>query len=109
MVKAKETHVKNEKRILRGHDLWNTVVGDFKDFLVPPVVSPLGPSDLVARSLENEDVLDMWALGESSIDNGFVGDCLSTTPTLIGGDDDAGLAVLNAIAEGSSGETGKDN
>jgi len=46
-----KTHIKNEKRILRGHDLGNTIVGNIKDFLVPPVVSALRPSDLVSRSL----------------------------------------------------------
>jgi len=54
-------------------------------------------------------VLDERALGESSIDDSFVGDRSSTTPTLIGCDDDAGLAILDAIAEGRSREASENN
>jgi hypothetical protein len=53
-----ETHIKDEKWVLSSHNLGWAVVGDFENFLVPPVISPLRPSDLVTRSLEHENMLD---------------------------------------------------
>lgn len=97
-----KTHIKDEKWVFRGHNLGRAIVGDFEGFLVPPVISPFRPSDLVTRSLEHEYMLDQRTLLERGINNRFVSDRLSTTFSLVGGDHNARLAIFDAIAEGLS-------
>jgi hypothetical protein len=99
MINRMKTHIKDEKWVLRRHNLGRAIVGNFDGFLMPPVIPPLRPSNLVTRSLEHEHMLDQRTLLERGINNRFVSDRLATTSSLVGGDHKAGLAIFDAIAE----------
>jgi hypothetical protein len=74
---------------------------------MPPQIPPFGPGDLAASALEDKDVLDVCALLDRSVDNHLGGNSLTTTLSLVGRDNNAGLAVVDAIAEGLGREAGK--
>ena len=76
------THVKDEERILRAHDLNRADGRDLSGLLVPPSISTLSPVDLSSGSLEDEDVLDERALLESGVDDGLGSDALSSSSSL---------------------------
>jgi hypothetical protein len=101
--------VENEEGVLRVDNLGRAVRWDLEVLLVPPFIAAFGPLDLAARSLEDEDVLDERAFGESSIDDRLGCDRLTATLAFVGGDDYAGFCVLNAIAQGLGRETGEDD
>ena len=103
------THVKNEQGILGRHNFRWAVVGDLSGLLVPPLIPSRSPWDLVTSALEDQDMLDAWGLLDGSVSDDLGGDGLSTAATLVGGDQDAGLAVVHAIPEGLSGEAGEDD
>jgi len=76
---------------------------------VPPFVTSLGPGDSVPGSLEDENVLDPGAVLNGGINNSLGGDGLSTSSALIGGDQNAGLAVVDAVPKRLGGETGEND
>jgi hypothetical protein len=84
------------------------VGGDLVGLLVPPEVTAGGHGDLVAGAAEDENLLDERALLEGGVDNGLGGDRLATTATLVRGEEDLGLAVVDTVAERLGGEAGKD-
>lgn len=94
-----ETHVKNEQRVFRREESGRAEVGDLGGLLVPPLVTALYKVDRVASPLEDEDVLDARAVLDSVVRELLDRDRLSATTTLIGSDDDARLAVIDAVAE----------
>lgn len=76
---------------------------------MPPLVTTLNPSDRVASVLQHDDGLDVGALLESLVSQGLDVDDLATTATLVGSEDDTGLAVVDAIRERLGGEAGEDD
>ena len=76
---------------------------------MPPAVAAFDPRDGVACAFEDEDVLDVGAGLEGCVDDGLCGDGLAAAATLVGGEDDAAAAVLDAVAEGLGGEAGEDD
>ena len=64
---------------------------------MPPFVAPLGPGDSAPGPLEDENVLDFGTVLNGGIDNGLGGDGLSTPSALIRGDQNAGLAIFDAV------------
>ena len=103
------THVKNEQRVFRGHDLRWAVVGNLGGLLVPPLIPSRSPWDLVTSALEDQDMLDAWGLLDGSVSDDLGGNALSTAAALVGRDEHAGLAVVHAIPEGLSGEACEDD
>lgn len=103
------THVENEERVFRGHDLRRAVVRYLERFLVPPFVAARGERNLVTGTPEDEDMLNKWALFESCVDDGLGRDGLTSPTTLVGGDKNAGFAVLGTITEGLGGKSSEDN
>ena len=101
------THVENEQRIFRRHDLRRAVVRDFGGLFVPPLITSLGPGHVVARAAEDEDMLDTGRLLDGSVRNNLGRDRLSATTALVRGDEDARLAVVHPITEGLRRETGE--
>ena len=67
---------------------------------MPPFVTSLCPGNRVSGPLEDENVLDRGTVLESGIDDGLGGNSLSTSSTLIRGDQHTGLAILDAVSEG---------
>ena len=76
---------------------------------MPPFVTSFGPRNRLPGPLEDENVLDLGALLESGINDGLGGNSLSTSSALIGGDENAGLAILDAVSKGLGRETGEDD
>ena len=66
---------------------------------MPPFITSLGPGNGVSGPLEDENVLNFGAVLESSINDSLGGDGLSASPSLVRGDQDTGLAVLDAVSE----------
>ena len=76
---------------------------------MPPQISARGPRHFIPRTLQHEDVFDEGTLFDGRIDDHLRRDSLTAAPALVGGDDDARLAVLNTVAERLGGEAGKDD
>lgn len=130
---GRPTGVEDEERILGAHDLDRADGRDLGALLVPPRISTLGPGDLAARSLEDENVLDQGALLERGVDDGLGRDRLSSSLALaaksqgepssqhgrrwsrdgggyaLGSDDDLALAVDASVPERLGREPGEDD
>ncbi len=102
-------YVEDEKGIFGSHDLRRAIARDLQCFFVPPLIPPFNPRDVMASPLEDENVLDQWALFKRRIDDGLGSNALSTSTTLIRCNDNTGLAVLNTITERFCRETCKDD
>lgn len=76
---------------------------------MPPLVPSLGPWNLVASALENEDVFNMGNLLDGCVGDNLGGNCLTTTATLVGGDQHARLAINHTIPQRLCRETGENN
>jgi hypothetical protein len=100
-------YVKNEERILGRHDFGRTVLGDFCDLLIPPLVAATGHGHWVACALEDEDVFNERTFLESSIDNGFGGNSLAAAFAFVRGEHDARFAVLDSITKGFGRKAGE--
>ena len=72
-----------------------------------PLVTSLRPGNGVAGPLLDKNVLDPGALLEGGISGGLGNNGLSTSLTLIGCDQNAGLAILDAVTKRLGGETSK--
>ena len=103
------TDVENEERVLRGHDLRGAVVRDLGGLFVPPNVTSGSPRDFTSRPLQDKDVLYDVGLSQSGISDRLGGDRLSTPSSLIRGDQNPGLAIVNSITEGFRRETSEDD
>lgn len=101
--------VEKEEWVLRRHQLaWN-VVWILEDLLVPPEISASLHWDLGASAAENENVSDIWASSKSLIDDSLGSNRLSTSLTLISGDDNARVSIVDTVTERLGGETGEDD
>lgn len=103
------THIENEEWVLRGHNFRRAVARNLCDFLVPPLVAASSPRNLSAGAPQNENVLDKRAFLDRGICNCLGGDSFASTATLVGGNENARLAILCTITEGLGGETRKDD
>ena len=72
-----------------------------------PLVTSLRPGNGVAGPLLDKNTLDPGALLEGGIGGGLGNNGLSTSLTLIGCDQNAGLAILDAVTKRLGGETSK--
>lgn len=104
-----DTHVKDEQRIFGRKQRGRAEVGDLGGLLVPPRVAALDKVDRVAGPLEHEDVLDDRAVLDGVVRELLDRDALAAAAALVGGDDDAGLAVVDTVAEGLGREAGEDD
>jgi len=98
-METRATHVKDEQRIFSRHDLRRAVVWDLDGFLVPPLVTSFGPGNSVPGPLEDKNVLDYGAILESGVNDSLGGDSLSTSAALVRGNQNTGLAILDAVSK----------
>lgn len=101
--------VQQEERVLGVHGLGGNVVGVLLDLLMPPPIPALGPGDLSAGALEDQAVGDVGALLQRLIDNLLGANDLAAALALVGRDDNLGLGVDDAVAQGIGRKAGKHN
>lgn len=101
--------VEKEERVLGVDGLRRVVGGPLLGLLVPPKVAALSERHLSAGALEDKAVGDVGALLERVVDNLLGANGLSTTLALVGGDDDLGLCVDNAVTQRVGAETSEDD
>jgi hypothetical protein len=89
--------VQQEERVLRVNGLGRVVGGPLLGLLVPPEIATLSERHFGASALVDQAVLDVWTLLESVVDNLLGTDGLAAALALVGGDDNLGLCVNNAI------------
>ena len=76
---------------------------------MPPLFTSLRPGNSVAGPLLDKNVLDPGALLEGGIGGGLGNHRLSTSLTFIGCDQNAGLAILDAVTKRLGGKTSEDD
>ena len=76
---------------------------------MPPGITTLNPVDGAASALEHKDMLNVRAMLERSIRKLLDRNRLATAAALISSNDDARLAVVNAVTERLRGEAGEDD
>lgn len=76
---------------------------------MPPCITSRGERNLVSSTLEHQDLFDFWALLESGVNDSLGRDSLAAALALVRGNEDAGLAVLDTVAERLGREAGKDD
>lgn len=76
---------------------------------MPPFVASFSPGNFVARPSEDKDVLDQWAVLDSSVDDDLVRDGLASAFALIRCDEDTRFAILDAIPKRLCRKAGEDN
>ena len=74
-----------------------------------PLVTSLRPGNGVAGPLLDKNALDPGAPPEGGISSGLGNNRLSTLLTLIGCDQNAGLAILDTVTKRLGGETSEDD
>ena len=106
----KSTHIENEQRVLRAHDLRWAVRGNLLGFLMPPKVPSLSPRNLPTSPLQNKDLLhNPISTLKSRINNSFSSNSLATTTTFVSRDQHTRLAILDTITERFGRETGEND
>ena len=106
---ARWTHVENEKTVLGVEESRRAVVGYCERFLVPPSITAFDPVDWATCALEDENMLNNWAVLKSRVRELLDRNWFATTAALVRGDHDAGLAVVNAVAERLGRESSKND
>jgi len=101
--------VEKEQWIFSTHNLGRTIRALFNNFLMPPEITAFSPRNFRPSSTEHEDVPDAGAFLHRVVDDFLGADGFPTTTTLIRGQDDTGVGVIDSIAQGFRGETGKDD
>jgi hypothetical protein len=101
--------VEQEERVLRVHGLGRVVRGPLLGLLVPPEIAALGERHLGAGTLVHQAVGDIRALLERIVHNLLGANGLAATLALVGGDDNLGLCVNDAVTQGVGAETRKDD
>jgi hypothetical protein len=101
--------VEEEKRVLRIKDLGRADGALFLDFLMPPEITAFGPGDLGAGTTENDAIADLGTFLERIVDDLLGADRFSASTTFVGGQDNAGICIVDSVAERFRGETGKDD
>ena len=76
---------------------------------MPPLVTTLNPRDGITSPLEDKNVFDDRAMLDSIVSECLDSDGLATTAAFIGGDYDAGLAVVDTVAERLRRKAGEDD
>lgn len=66
---------------------------------MPPAIPALSPRDLATRTLEHQNMLDDRGKLQCCVHDRLGSNRLSASPSLVGGDEYAGLAIVDAIAE----------
>ena len=79
------------------------------DLLVPPEVAAGLHRHLAAAALDHDHLLDRRALREGLVGVGLLRDRLAAAHRLVLGDDERGLAVLDAVAQRLRGEAAEDD
>lgn len=105
----KSTHIENEERVLRGHDLWGAVVGNLEELLVPPSITASRPRNFISSPLQYQHLLDVGAFRNGSVGNPLEGNGFTASLAFVGCDKDSGLAILHTVAEGLCREPSKDD
>lgn len=92
----------------RQKDGW-TEVRNLGCLLVPPLVPSFSPRDLISGPLQNENVFDIGAVVESTVHDLLNSNGLTAPTSLVCGDDDPRLAVIDTIAKGFGREPSEHN
>lgn len=101
--------VEQEERVLGVHGLGRVVGGPLLGLLVPPQIATLSERHIGASALVDQAVLDVRALLESIVDNLLGANGLAAALALVGGDDNLGLGVNDAIAQRVGAEAREDH
>ena len=101
--------VEQEERVLRVHGLGRVVRGPLLGLLMPPEITTLGEWHLSTGALVHQAVGNVRALLERVVHNLLGANGLAATLALVGGDDNLGLCVNDAVTQGVGAETRKDD
>jgi hypothetical protein len=101
--------VEKEERVLGGHELGGDVSGVLGGLLVPPDIASLDHWDLSTCAAEDNDVADVRAGLKSLVNDSLGSNNLSSTLSLIGGDDNSGVGIEDTVTERLGRETGEDD
>ena len=101
--------VEDEQRVLGVHGLGRAHRVGGGHGLVVPDVAALGPGDVTAGALNDDDGVDVGALVEGGVGVLLQRHVAAAAHTLVGGDDDAAIGVEDAVAQGVGGEAAKDD
>ena len=74
-----------------------------------PDIAALGPGDVTAGALDDDQGVDVGALVEGGIGVLLQGHVTAAADALVGSDDDAAVGVEDAVAQGVGGEATKDD
>lgn len=66
---------------------------------MPPLVSTLSPRHFIASALEDQDMLDVGTPLQSFVCQLFDSNSLAATAAFVRGEDNARLAVVDAVAK----------
>ncbi len=95
----RKAYVEDEQGILGTHDLTWAERGNGCRLFVPPDIATLSPGNLTSSPLQHDNLLNLGAVLESSVNNSLGGDRLSSTSTFISGDDNARTTVVDTVTE----------
>lgn len=93
------TDVEDKETVLRREEGGRAVVRHLGGFVMPPLVPTLSPRYFVSSTLEYQDVLNMGAPLKSFVCQLFDSNSLAATAAFVGGENNARLAVVDAVAK----------
>src|SRR5206468_2345458 len=101
--------IEDEERIFAIHRLGRADGALSRDDVAPPRVALGVPFAGVAGVFEDDDLFDAAGLLQRLVDVGLKRDDLPAPPAAVGGNQNVGLGVFDAVGDGLTGETAEDN
>ncbi len=101
--------VENEKRVLGIKGLGLVFRGSGGDLVVPPGIALGIHVDRVAAAVEHDDALHLGVFHERLVDDRLERNDLAAPPTAVGGDDDRGSGIVQAINDCLRGKSAEDH
>src|SRR6478672_8814313 len=101
--------VHDVERVLAVEGLGGVLGAGLLDGVVPPDVATVLPLDVLPGAAYDEHGGDVGALGQRFVDRRLEGGRCAASVAAVGGDHHAGVAVLDAVAQGRGGEAAEDH
>jgi hypothetical protein len=101
--------IEQEERIFRVYVGRSTVRASLGEFVVPPEVTTNGKWNLCACATKDKNVFHRGSVLQSLIYNTLGSNALTTTTTLISGEDNTCTSIVDTVTKRIGRETSKDN
>ena len=106
---GRAARIENEKWVLGVESFGFVVVGRAVPSVLPPNIAALFHGDGITATFDDDHALDRGRAFDGFVDVGFELDDFTAPPATVGGDDEFGFAVVDAVFDGLGAEAAEDH